>query len=123
MIASASVVAHDMTSLAWLIEYRRHTPAKRREQLANDPHRSALARGLANRVVTRWLGGSPLEALRTETPPAAELDSIWDDRMLAGAFEAFGGVPDIEFIHEDESVPREVMAMLESAITRPMATA
>jgi uncharacterized protein (DUF362 family) len=123
VIASPSVVAHDMTSLAWLVENRRHTPLKRRERLTNDPHRSALARGLANRVVTRWLGGSALEALRTETPPAARLDGIWEDRVLAGAFDAFGGVPEVTLIDDGGSVPRDVMAMLESSIERPMAAA
>jgi uncharacterized protein (DUF362 family) len=117
IIASDSVVAHDMVSLAWLIENRRVTPANRRDPLSRDPHRSGAVRGVANRLVSFWLG-TPADALATTTPPVAPLASIWDDRVLRGAFEAFGGVPGVELVDPERTLPAPLQATLEAAVAR-----
>jgi len=117
IIASESVVAHDMVSLAWLHENRHAAPAHRKERLANDPHRSAFVRGAANRFVTAILGGGVGDVLRTETPPPGTTGSIWEDRVLRGAFEAFGGIPELALVDESNSVPAAVMQSLYAAVT------
>jgi len=118
IIAIASVVAHDMASLAWLIENRRVTPAKRRDKLSNDPHRSSLLRGVVNRFVTSILGGGVGDVLCTETPPAGTTGSIWSDPYLKSGFEAFGGIPDLALVADAGSIPDAVMQSLNSALTR-----
>jgi uncharacterized protein (DUF362 family) len=122
VIASASVVAHDMVSLAWLHENRRATPEHRRDKLTNDPHRSSLVRGVANRFVTSILGGGVGDVLRTETPPEGTTGNIWNDRFLKSGFDAFGGIPQLALIDEDGSVPASVMQSLNTAL-QPLAQA
>jgi uncharacterized protein (DUF362 family) len=116
IIASASVVAHDMVSLAWLHENRRATPEHRREKITNDPHRSSLVRGVANRFVTSILGGGVGDVLRTETPPEGTTGSIWNDPFLNSGFDAFGGIPELALIDESGTVPAAVMETLSAAV-------
>ena len=56
IIASESIVAHDMLSLAWLLENRRQVPDEWK-QGKNDPNTSQMIVSIANRVVVKWLGG------------------------------------------------------------------
>lgn len=116
IIASSSVVAHDMVSLAWLHENRRATPEHRKEKLANDPHRSSFVRGTVNRFATSILGGGIGGFVRTETPPEGTTGSIWEDRVLQSGFEAFGGVPDVALVDETRSVPAAMMQSLTTAV-------
>lgn len=116
IIASASVVAHDMVSLAWLHENRQGTPEVRRNKLSNDPHRSSLVRGVANRFVTKILGGGVGDVLKTETPPEGSRGSIWEDPYLKSGFEAFGEIPDLALIDDARSVPADLMQSLRSAV-------
>jgi uncharacterized protein (DUF362 family) len=113
IIASPSVVAHDMVSLAWLLESRRLTPPAERDGLLDDPFRSSLLRNLANRGVTGLLGGFG-QAFRAEAPPRTELETIWDDRVLRRAFEVFGGVPGVELV----DAPEPLRALLAPALLR-----
>jgi uncharacterized protein (DUF362 family) len=115
IIASSDVVAHDMVSLSWLLENRNQTPAEARDGFMDDPHNSNFVRGMANRMVTNWLGGIG-DAIATTTPPRSEATTIWEDRVLAGAFEAFGGVPQVELVDAENSVPAPVMATLQESL-------
>jgi hypothetical protein len=81
----------------------------------DDPHESDFVRGTANRVVSSWLGGFG-DALATTTPPCSEASSIWDDRVLAGAFEAFGGVPQLELMDEENTLPAPLMSTLQGSV-------
>ena len=54
IIASGSVVAHDMVSLAWLLENRRIIPASERDGFIDT---SKVVPMIANHMVTSWLGG------------------------------------------------------------------
>ena len=92
VIASPSVVAHDMVSLAWLLEGRARTPAGVREGPLDDPNGSTLFVNVANRVVTGWLGGLG-QALRMQRLERYDMQTIWDDRVLRRAFVTIGGVP------------------------------
>jgi len=118
VIASPSVVAHDMVSLAWLLEGRRATPPERRDSALDDPHRSGLVVSLANRVATHWLGGVG-QALRAQPPPLQNLERVWDDRVLRRAFEISGGVPRVDLIATGASVPRSLREQLVAAVSLP----
>jgi uncharacterized protein (DUF362 family) len=118
VIASPSVVAHDMVSLAWLLEGRRATPFERRDGAFDDPHRSSVVVSLANRMATHWLGGVR-QALRAQSPPLQNLQRVWDDRVLGRAFEISGGVPRVDLIATDGSVPRSLREQLVAAVSLP----
>jgi uncharacterized protein (DUF362 family) len=118
VIASPSVVANDMVSLAWLIESRRAVPEEALDGGFDDPHQLGLARALVNRVVTLWLGGFG-QMLKARTPPRSELASIWDDRVLRRAFDVFGGVPRVELIAASATLPRSIRDGLSREIELP----
>lgn len=118
IIAGPSVVAHDMVSLAWLLQSRRATPSSERDDLWEDPYGSAVAMEFANRLVTLWLGGFT-RALTAQGLAHRELESIWDDRILRHAFALFGGVPRVNLIDAGESVPSRILQSLESAVRLP----
>jgi uncharacterized protein (DUF362 family) len=118
VMASPSVVAHDMVSLAWLLEGRRATPPGKRDGLTDDPNRSATFVNLANRVVTGWLGGIR-QAFRMQRLERYDMQTLWDDRVLGHAFALEGGVPRVELVDADGSVPSRVLAPLGSALQLP----
>lgn len=89
IIASGSVVAHDMVSLAWLLENRTTLPASEREGFIDT---NRIVARIANHMVTGWLGGwGP--ALASETMTKNSLTTIWEDRVLTRSYDLFGGVP------------------------------
>ena len=101
IIASGSVVAHDMVSLAWLLENRRIIPASKRDGFIDE---SKLVPMIANHIVTSWLGGwGP--ALASETLTKNSLNTIWDDRVLTHRYEIFGGVPAILLESANSALP------------------
>lgn len=119
VIASPSVVAHDMLSLAWLLEGRAHTPADVREGPLDDPNGSSLFVNVANRVVTAWLGGMN-QALRMEHLTRYDMQTIWDDRVLARAFSTTGGAPAVT-LAGDTGLPSELRDRLFTAVTPSVA--
>ncbi|MEW6271115.1 MAG: DUF362 domain-containing protein [Thermodesulfobacteriota bacterium] len=111
VFASPSPVAHDMLSLAWLLEGRAATPESERTGLLDDPNQSGTFVNLANRIVTTWLGGLG-EALRAERLERYDLATIWDDRVLARAFQTAGGVPRVELGAVNEHIPPALLERL-----------
>jgi len=101
MIASESVVAHDMVSLAWLLENRRFLPEAEKNGFMDT---GKTVSRLGNRMVVGWLGGWG-QALGAETFNKNSLDSVWDDPVLNRAYEIFGGVPTITLESSNDSVP------------------
>jgi uncharacterized protein (DUF362 family) len=118
VFASTDPLAHDMLSLAWLVENRRALPASRRSGPIDDPNTSSLAVNFGNRIVTHWLGGIG-EALRTQHLARFALDTLWDDRVLRRAFGLAGGVPRVEVADADGSLPAALRRKLEAALARP----
>jgi uncharacterized protein (DUF362 family) len=118
VFASADPLAHDMFSLAWLVECRRALPASRRSGPIDDPNTSSLAVNFGNRIVTHWLGGIG-QALRTQHLEHFPLDTIWDDRVLRRAFALAGGVPRVEVADADGSLPDALRGKLDAALKRP----
>jgi uncharacterized protein (DUF362 family) len=101
IIASGSVVAHDMVLLAWLLENRSIIPASERDGFIDT---SKVFPRLANHVVTGWLGGWG-SALASETMTKNSLDTIWDDRVLTRSYDLFGGVPAILLESANSALP------------------
>lgn len=101
IIASDSVVAHDMVSLAWLLENRSIIPASERDGFMDT---SKIVPKLANHMVTSWLGGwGP--ALASETMTKNRINTIWDDRVLTRSYDLFGGVPAILLESVNNALP------------------
>jgi uncharacterized protein (DUF362 family) len=109
--ASTSVVAHDMVSLAWLLEnLKNNTPAVRRAW-PSDPYQFPLISRIANRVVVWWLD-RPLAAFSAERFEHQPIKTIWDDRALNRAFHLLGGVPRLCFepINQEAAEPSRLLA-------------
>lgn len=119
VVASPSIIAHDMLSLAWLLENIRLTPEADKNGFLSDPHQSATMVGLMNRMVVGFLGGGITRMLDATAPPVTKHQSIWDDRMLRRGFEVFGGVPDIEVEAANGELPPGLMETLGQATRRP----
>jgi uncharacterized protein (DUF362 family) len=108
VIASQSVVAHDMICLAWLIENRQALPLASKYSFLDN---SRLVAGLGNRLVVSWLSDWKT-ALLSESLTKHTLDSIWDDPVLNHAYHAFGGRPEIALHAANDLVPDNLRARL-----------
>jgi uncharacterized protein (DUF362 family) len=117
IIASDSVVAHDMVSLAWLLENRALAPAENKKG-SDDPYTSQLIVSIANKVVTMWLGGIGA-MLSAEKLTRHDIGSIWDDRVLNRAYELLGGTPSVSLIDCNEAIPADVRQKLAESIALP----
>jgi hypothetical protein len=115
IIASVSVVAHDMVSLAWLLENRRIIPASERDDFRDN---SKMVPRVANHMVTNWLGGWG-QALASETLTKNSLNTIWDDRVLTHSYEIFGGVPAVLLESANTAVPEAVKNRLGRMMALP----
>ena len=107
VIASESVVAHDMVSLAWLLENRRNIPSSEKDWF-NDPYDSQLIVNSANKYyVVRKLGGwGP--AFASEKLTRNDINTIWDDRVLNRAYQVFGGMPILILQAGNNAVPEDL---------------
>ena len=104
IIASDSVVAHDMVSLAWLLENRRMIPASKKDGFLDT---NKVVPRIVNHLVTHWLGGWR-PALSSETMSKNSLNTIWDDRVLNHSYEILGGVPVILLASANNALPEEL---------------
>ncbi|GAB4349996.1 MAG: hypothetical protein Kow0099_33350 [Candidatus Abyssubacteria bacterium] len=117
VIASKSVVAHDMVSLAWLLENRARVPEKNKTG-SHDPYTSQFMVNIANRVVVKWLGGIGA-ALTSERLVRNDINTIWDDRILNRAFHLWGGVPKVALLTSNDEVLSDIMRKLSESVTLP----
>lgn len=117
IIASDSIVAHDMVSLAWLLENRSLAPAAQKKG-SRDPYTSQIIVSIANKVVTKWLGGFGA-ALGAEKLTRHDIKTIWDDRVLNRAYWLWDGVPMVELVAANEGVPSAVKEKLAQEISLP----
>jgi uncharacterized protein (DUF362 family) len=108
VIASESVVAHDMVSLAWLIETRRAMPGLARNSFMD---KSRLLAWIGNRVVVGFLGDWKA-ALGSKAFVKNRLDTIWDDRVLNHAYRVLGGRPEILLKAANGLVPADLQQSL-----------
>jgi len=108
VIASQSVVAHDMVSLAWLLENRSRIPQSEKHDFRDN---SQLFARFSNHAVVSWLSGWGT-ALASETLIKNDLNNIWDDRVLIHACEIFGGVPGIILEPANKEFPEDLKTRL-----------
>ena len=114
VIASESVVAHDMVSLGWLILGREAIPLGIRQTLRT----SRALTGFANRVVVGLLSDWKT-ALASETLSPNPVESIGDDRVLNHAYQVLGGRPEIDLRAANDLVPDDLRERLGEMITPP----
>ena len=108
IIATESVVAHDMVSLAWLLDNRRYIYPSEIDEIVDN---SQLVAGIANRWVVGKLGGwRPV--LSSERLAKNKLKTIWDDRVLNHAYNIFGGVPKVILEAANGAVPYDLKKRL-----------
>lgn len=108
IIASTSVVAHDMVSLAWLLENRRNLKLEGADWVKD--HEPLVAR-FGNHYVVSKLGGWRA-MLSSEKLVKNDLKSIRDDRVLNRAYEIFAGAPQVAIAAADSSVPDDLRKRL-----------
>jgi uncharacterized protein (DUF362 family) len=119
IIASRSVTAHDMISLAWLTVHWRQAPWLKKRFLT-DPSSNKVMANLANRVVAGILGGWK-SGMSAESMEHSEQPDIWRDRTLRRAFELMGGVPDIQLRATQSTISPQLLAEFSSMVVLPAA--
>lgn len=117
IIGSDSIVAHDMVSLAWLLENRKLVPAEKKKG-SKDPYQSQMIVSIGTRVVVRWLGGIG-SALTVEKLTRNDIDTIWDDRVLNRAYWLWDGVPNVNLVKANDAIPDELRQELMNAVSVP----
>jgi len=120
VFASDSIVAHDMVSLAWLLENRKLAPLPEKKG-SSDPYTSQVIVGFGNRLVVKWLGGIG-QALTSERLIRHDINTIWDDRVLNRAYHLWNGVPRVNLINVNDTVPNDVRQNLANMVSLPEAS-
>lgn len=112
VIASESVVAHDMVSLAWLLYNRTFLPAEKQGVFMDTS--KAVAK-LGNAMVVNWLGTLG-NSLMSERLMKNDLKRIWDDRILNHAYRIFGGIPEIHLANIQNTVPEKILKTIHEMV-------
>jgi uncharacterized protein (DUF362 family) len=120
VIASRSMIAHDLISLAWLLKHWRQAPWLNKQGLT-DPSSSQFVSNMANRVVTGILGGWRW-GFSAETIEHSPLPNIWRDRTLIRACELMGGVPTVQLQPTQSTLSPQLLDELASMVALPPAT-
>ena len=120
VIASQSMIAHDLVSLAWLLKHWRQAPWLHKQALT-DPSSSKFVTNMANRVLVATLGGWK-QGFSAETMENSPLPNIWRDRTLIRACELMGGVPTVQLQPTQSSISPQLLAELSSMVALPAAT-
>ena len=114
VIASESVVAHDMVSLAWLSENRRNIPTSGKEWFKDN---SQWVARIANHYIVSKLGGwGP--TLTSEKLTKNDIKVIWDDRVLNHAYQVFGVMPKVILETANNAIPEDLKKRLTETTTR-----
>ena len=117
VIASESVVAHDMVSLAWLMENRSSVPSSEKEGF-KDPYGSQWMVSAANHWVVNRLG-SLGQAFDSEKLTRNDIDTVWDDRVLNRAYQVFGNMPAVVLEAANDVLPQALKRRLAECTTPP----
>ena len=108
IIASESVVAHDMVSMAWLLKNRHIISLSGQESVKDSSH---LVARIGNYYIVNKLGGwGPM--LASEKFTKNDLNSIWDDRVLNQAYHVLGGRPRIVLEAANKALPEDLKKQL-----------
>ncbi|WP_088889657.1 DUF362 domain-containing protein [Leptolyngbya ohadii] len=117
VIASRSMIAHDLVSLSWLMMHWHKAPWLNKQALT-DPSSSQFVSNMANRVVAGILGGWKY-SFSAETIKHSPLPDIWQDRTLIRAYELMGGVPDIRLLPTQDGIPPQLLDEFASMVALP----
>ncbi|THB80024.1 MAG: DUF362 domain-containing protein [Desulfobacteraceae bacterium] len=112
VIASESVVAHDMVSLAWLLHNRDRIPLKNQDTFLDT---SPTVAKIGNMLVVKWLSNLK-NSLMSEKLIKNDLKTIWEDRVLNHAYQVFGGIPDIHLENVQHTVPDTLVSTLDGMV-------
>lgn len=115
VLASESLIAHDMVSLAWLLEARRAVPEDRKKG-REDPYSSQFMVNMANKYVVGLLGGFG-QAVTAEKLTRNDLETIWEDRVLQRAFQLSGGIPKLDLIEANSGISAGLQERLRGLTT------
>jgi uncharacterized protein (DUF362 family) len=115
VISSESVVAHDMVSLAWLLEHWHGLSLSCKSGL-KDPYNRQLAVSIGNKWIVDKLGGWRT-ALASERLTRNDINIIWDDRTLNQAYQVFGGMPLVTLDAANNVLPEDLKKRLSKMIT------
>ena len=114
VIASESVVAHDMVSLAWLLENRHNFSTSGKEWFKDN---SQWVARIGNHYIVSKLGGwGPTFA--SEKLTKNDINAIWDDRVLNHAYQVFGVMPKVILEAANNAMPEDLKKRLTEATTR-----
>ncbi|MGZ3614277.1 MAG: DUF362 domain-containing protein [Syntrophales bacterium] len=113
VIASESVVAHDMVSLAWLSESRRNIPISGKERFKDT---SQWVARIGNHYIVNKLGGLG-PTLASEKLTKNDINAIWDDRVLSHAYQIFGGMPKVVLEAANNAIPEDLKKRLSEMTT------
>ena len=108
IIASDSIVAHDMVAMAWLLENRDSTPEQEKKGFRDPYDTNSRVVSVLNGGVVFLLGGVR-ESLKTNPLQKYNLESIWNDPTLHRAFEIWGGAPRLDLKNQTGSVPKNII--------------
>jgi uncharacterized protein (DUF362 family) len=102
VFASASLIAHDMTALGWLLWNREYeTPAAQLSRL-QDPYQTYP--GAMNRAFVGYVWGVGA-LLKSEAYPTRPILSVATDPVLSWAAHLWGGLPQLEFEEVKRALP------------------
>jgi len=104
IIASTSVVAHDMVSLAWLLENRQTLNLTGMDGFMDS---EPLVARVGNHYIVNKLGGWGA-MFSSEKLLKNELNSLRDDRVLNRAYQVLGGIPQVTLIAANSAVPDNI---------------
>lgn len=116
IIASSSLMAHDMVSLAWLLENRQVMPSSEKDGFMD---MSRMVARMGNRYVVSMLGGMG-QALFSETLTKNDIRTLWDDRVLMHACRISGGAPEIIIEPVDGNIRDDLRKRLTEMTTLPI---
>jgi uncharacterized protein (DUF362 family) len=115
IIASESIVAHDMAAMAWLMENREVTPEREKAGFRDPYGTNSRVVSVLNGGVVFLLGGFR-ESFKTDPIKKYNLESIWNDPTLHRAFEIWGA-PRLELKNQTGSAPRNIVEGLVKRVT------
>jgi uncharacterized protein (DUF362 family) len=115
VIASESMVAHDMVSLAWLLMARKATPKSKKRWAFRDPHNSLIrVNALARRIASMF--GKDGDEVDGKRRAVTDIKSVRDCPVLGRAFQVFSGAPRVRLERPDASVPDAVVKNLDEHV-------
>lgn len=113
IISSDSILAHDMVSLAWLLENRKYTPE---DELMDYKEVNKRFVKKCNKNTVFMLSRKRTTALRSQKLEKENLETIWDDRILKHAFTIFNGVPNVVLKPTNNLITDELLQTLQNAV-------